>query len=211
MIVIIDSGVANTGSIANMLKRIGAACRITNNPDDIQSAERLILPGVGSFDAGMGSLAAAGLIDPIRQRVRGGHVPLLGVCLGMQLLTRRSEEGSLPGLGLIAADTVKWRFDPKSTGLKIPHMGWNTVFPENESPLFAKAPEVSRYYFVHSYHVVCDNADDVAATVHHGYKAVAAVARGNIMGVQFHPEKSHCFGMNLLENFCNWKPAIGVC
>ena len=207
MIVIIDSGVANTGSIVNMLKRIGAACRVTNRKEDILSAGRLILPGVGSFDAGMGSLAAAGLIDPIRQRVLGGHVPLLGVCLGMQLLTRRSEEGSLPGLGLIAADTIKWQFDPRTTGLKIPHMGWNTVFPENESPLFKSASEISRYYFVHSYHVVCDNADDVAATVCYGYRAVAAVVRGNIMGVQFHPEKSHRFGMKLLEDYCNWNPA----
>ena len=207
MIVIIDSGVANTGSIANMLKRIGAGCKVSSRKEDILSAARLILPGVGSFDAGMGSLAAAGLIDPIRQRVLEGQVPLLGVCLGMQLLSRRSEEGSLPGLGLIAADTVKWRFDPKTTGLKIPHMGWNTVVPENDSPLFKSALEISRYYFVHSYHVVCDDAADVAATVHHGYEAVAAVVRGNVMGVQFHPEKSHSFGMKLLEDYCNWNPA----
>ena len=209
MIAIIDSGVANTGSIENMLKRIGVLCKVTNRKEDVLSASGLILPGVGSFDAGMRSLAATGLIDAIQERVRGGRVPLLGVCLGMQLLTRRSEEGALPGLGLIAADTVKWRFDPKVTGLKIPHMGWNTVTPKNNSPLFNSAPEIPRYYFVHSYHVVCDDAEDVAATVNHGYKAVAAVARGNIMGVQFHPEKSHRFGMKLLEDYCNWHPANG--
>lgn len=206
MITIVDSGVANTGSMVNMLNRIGADCRVTSIPDLIRSAEKLILPGVGSFDAGMNGLLRAGLIEALRDRVLNDGVPLLGVCLGMQMLTRKSEEGILPGLGLINAQTIRWKFDPASTGLKIPHMGWNSVTACNSSPLFQNMEEQPRFYFVHSYHVQCEDVDTIAATVNHGYEAVAAISERNILGVQFHPEKSHRFGKHLLENFCRWQP-----
>jgi glutamine amidotransferase len=200
MITIVDYGVGNLGSIRNMLKKVGFECQITSDPAAIREASKLVLPGVGAFDAGMRQLQESGLIPALRERVMEHRVPILGICLGMQLLTRRSEEGQLAGLGWVDAEVTRFRFEPDS-GLKVPHMGWNLVHPRKESLLLRDAEEEERFYFVHSYYVQCKNRDDVLLTAQYGYEFDAAFACDNIMGVQFHPEKSHKFGMRLLRNF----------
>lgn len=200
-IAIIDYGMGNLASIQNMLKHIGVGAAITNDPEEIRSAGKLILPGVGAFDSGMRNIAELGLREVLDERVVGDRVPVLGICLGMQLLSRRSEEGSAQGLGWIDADTAKFKFDGQSNNLKVPHMGWNLVDVRKQSRLFADMHEEPRFYFVHSYHLVCDDDRDVLGTTHHGYDFASAVEKDNICGVQFHPEKSHKFGMKLLANF----------
>jgi len=199
MITVIDYGMGNLGSIQNMLKKIGVPACISSSPEEILAAEKLILPGVGSFDHGMASLASRSLLDPLNEAVLRRGRPILGICLGMQLMTRRSEEGQAPGLGWIDADVV--RFDIAGSGLRVPHMGWNQVSLQRPDPLFDGIGAQTRYYFVHSYHVCCRNRDDVVTATTHGLEFVSSFQHGNIFGVQFHPEKSHKFGMKLLENF----------
>lgn len=201
MIIIVDYGVGNLGSILNMLKKVGAQAKISSDAKEIEAANKLVLPGVGAFDSCAGNLRASGLIPLLDEMVLQRSIPVLGVCVGMQLLTNGSEEGELPGLGWIAGETVRWRFDPKETGLRIPHMGWNEVTFSPTAQLFKGFEGETRFYFVHSYHVVCADPVDVAATVAYGYTATASVRRGNIYGTQFHPEKSHKFGMRLYKNF----------
>lgn len=198
MIVIVDYGMGNVGSIRNMLKRIGKDSTISADPNVIKSASMLILPGVGAFDNGMRRLHQLSLIPLLNQKVLQEHTPVLGICLGMQLFTARSEEGSLPGLGWIDAETVRFSL-PAESQKKIPHMGWNYIEPKCH-PEFWKELEQSRYYFVHSYRVQCKNPSDVMATADYGGTFTAAICRGNIFGTQFHPEKSHRFGMTLLRN-----------
>lgn len=200
MIAIVDYGLGNLGSIANMLKVIGEKSVITSDPAKLQNADKLILPGVGAFDAGMTQLSERGLISVLREETLKKGKPILGICLGMQLLGRKSEEGTLPGLGLIPFDNIRFRIDPVS-GLKVPHMGWDVVRFERENPLLDGIEGTQRYYFVHSYHAVCDDPKNSLMTCDYGYEFVAAVVKDNILGVQFHPEKSHNFGMKLLENF----------
>lgn len=197
MITIVDYQMGNVGSIKNMLKKVGAESVISGDPDVLRKATKLILPGVGAFDTGMRHLADSGLIGVLNELVLEKQVPVLGICLGMQLLSRKSEEGTLPGLGWIAADTVKFQLPE----LRVPHMGWNTLRPTNGSVLFQGYQEEPRYYFVHSYHVVCDDPHDAAGITHYGTDFTAAVQRANVMGAQFHPEKSHKFGMQLFRNF----------
>jgi glutamine amidotransferase len=201
MIVVIDYGMGNLGSILNMLKKIGAPAQVSSNADDIARASKLILPGVGAFDAGMKRLAELNLIDLLNDKALNQKTPTLGVCLGMQLLTRKSQEGVLPGLGWIAGETVRFHFDSQHAHLKIPHMGWNTITLEKPGALFAGLDATARFYFVHSYHIVCERADDVVTTTEYGYAFVSALERDNIFGAQFHPEKSHKFGMRVLKNF----------
>ena len=200
MIAIIDYGMGNLGSIRNMFKKIGADSRITADPAVIQQADKLVIPGVGSFDAGMRSLAYSGLIGLLRERILESKVPVLGICLGMQLMTKRSEEGGLPGLGWVEAETVRFT-PPAGSALRVPHMGWNTVTPVKCSPLLKGAEAEERFYFVHSYFVKCLNQADVLLTAEHGHPFDAAFCCGNLAGVQFHPEKSHNFGMRFLRNF----------
>jgi len=199
MVAIIDYGLGNLGSIANMLKVIGEKSVITADKEKIVAAERIILPGVGAFDAGMQKLNETGLVEFIREQAIVNKKPLLGICLGMQMLGRKSEEGSLPGLGLIPFDTVKFKLD--ETQLKVPHMGWDIVEFKKHNPLIDGLDGRQRYYFVHSYHAKCDSMENVLMTCDYGYEFACAVVRDNIYGVQFHPEKSHDFGMALLENF----------
>jgi imidazole glycerol-phosphate synthase subunit HisH len=201
MIAIVDYKIGNLGSVANMLKRVGAAATVTSDPDTIRRADKLILPGVGAFENGMANLAELGLLPVLEALVIGERRPLLGICLGMQLLTRRSEEGKAPGLGWIEGETVRFRFEPEQGALKVPHMGWNTVTPVHRDSLFRDLDDEHRFYFAHSYHVVCERSEDVLATTRHGYNFVASLERGNIMGIQFHPEKSHRYGLQLLKNF----------
>lgn len=200
-IVIIDYGLGNLGSMANMLKKIGAEAVVSCDPDVIGNAARLILPGVGSFDAGMRNLEKCGLISLIGARVLKDKTPVLGVCLGMQLLGKRSDEGKLEGLGWIDCETIRFKFDNDKRNLKIPHMGWNTVKVCQQHPLFEGLETDNRFYFVHSYHVVCSNSKNMLAKTNYGFDFNAAIVKDNIMGVQFHPEKSHRFGMQLLKNF----------
>ncbi|MCB0844160.1 MAG: imidazole glycerol phosphate synthase subunit HisH [Bacteroidetes bacterium] len=202
MITIIDYGLGNLASIKNMLKRIGVKSIITDDPETIAAAEKLILPGVGAFEMGMNYIREKGLLDVMNQRVLEDKIPVLGICLGMQLLSRHSEEGDAEGLGWIEGDTIKFDFEP-SKNLKIPHMGWSEISQEHSSQLMHEMYEDPRFYFVHSYHVVCDDPEDVLLSVDYGMKVTCGVEKGNIMGVQFHPEKSHKFGMKLLSNFAN--------
>lgn len=200
MLAIIDYGLGNLGSIANMLKVIGEKSVITNKKEEIMMADRIILPGVGSFDAGMGNLHDMDLYALLQDEANGGK-PILGICLGMQLLGRKSEEGKRSGLGLIPFDNIRFHF-PQENGLKIPHMGWDIVDFKQESPLLQGINGAQqRYYFVHTYHAVCDSENNVLMTCDYGYEFAAAVCNKNVYGVQFHPEKSHDFGMRLLENF----------
>jgi imidazole glycerol-phosphate synthase subunit HisH len=198
MIAIIDYRMGNVGSIANMLLHLGVEARITADPKELAAARGLILPGVGAFDRGMQNLTEAGL-DRVLTEIVGGGKPLLGICLGMQLLGRRSEEGERPGLGWLAAESRRFRLDDQ--GLRVPHMRWNTIAPTGESALCRGIDGQSRFYFVHSYHVVCDDPRDVICETEYGVRFNACVQRGNLYGVQFHPEKSHRFGKQLLRNF----------
>ena len=204
MITLINSGLGNLGSVLNMLKKIGAECVLSADPDLIARADKLILPGVGHFDEGMAALGRLGLIAPIIEAVSVQKVPILGICLGMQLLGFRSEEGGrLPGLGLIPVSTVRLDGGGGNQPLKIPHMGWNTVARTKPHPLTEDLPDEPRFYFVHSYHVVCEAPEDVMLEAIYGQPITAGFARDHIMGVQFHPEKSHKFGMALLRNFAS--------
>jgi imidazole glycerol-phosphate synthase subunit HisH len=201
VITIVDYGTSNLGSMQNMLKKIGAASRIAASPNDLDGATKIIVPGVGSFDAGMGKLRESGMIPVLNQKALVDRIPTLGVCLGMQLMTRSSEEGVQSGLGWIEAEAV--RFDRNGDpGLKVPHMGWNEVVPAKASALTANLPADARFYFAHSYHVKCKVAEDVLLGVSYGAGTfTAAFERGNLFGAQFHPEKSHRFGMAFLRNF----------
>jgi glutamine amidotransferase len=191
---VVDYGVNNIGSVLNMLRRLGIAADPATRGDDVAKASAIVLPGIGAFDAGVKNLRSAGLFEAIQLRVREG-APILGICLGMQLLTRGSEEGSLEGLSLVPATTKRFA----ARGLKIPHMGWNETTCR-DAELFAGQHD-PRFYYVHSYHVVCDDPADIAATCHYGIDFTAAVRRRHVMGTQFHPEKSHRFGMRVLESF----------
>lgn len=198
MLVVVDYGVGNLGSIANMLKKVGAQSTVSSDPAEIAKATKLLLPGVGHFDHGMACLRSSGLQDILNAKALDEKVPVLGICLGAQMLGRRSEEGGEPGLGWLDMDVVRF---PSQPDLRIPHMGWRVVEPVKDSPLFAGAEGEQRFYFVHSYYMRCDDPSDVLCTVEHGVRFAAGVSRGNIQGVQFHPEKSHRFGAALLRNF----------
>lgn len=199
MIVIIDYGVGNVGSVLNMLRKIGARARISGNVDEIRAADKLILPGVGHFGHGMRKLAETGLIPTLNEQALQVRKPILGICLGMQMMTRGSDESDLPGLGWVQAQTR--RFDD-AVGLRVPHMGWNRVHAAPQAHLFdAQAPEAERFYFVHSYYVQADRSDQVAARCQYGTDFAASFEADNLFGVQFHPEKSHLFGMALLRRY----------
>ncbi len=200
MIAVIDYGMGNIASILNMYKRIGRRdVLLTKNPEEIEQAEKIILPGVGAFDNGMKNLKASGLIPILNKQILETRVPVLGICLGMQLLFDRSEEGTEPGLGWIPGEVRRFSQNQTDT-LKIPHMGWNYIKPQGSSPLMdAKAK--MKFYFVHSYFVKCRDTEDVIATCDYDITFECAVQRQNIFGVQFHPEKSHKFGMDLLDRF----------
>jgi glutamine amidotransferase len=201
MLAIVDYGVGNLASIKNMLKRAGCDAVITSSQADILSADKLILPGVGAFDTCSEKLGNSGLIDVLGKKVLEQKTPILGICVGLQLLTAGSEEGVLPGLGWIGGRVVKFRQDLLQPQQKIPHMGWADVSLSKSSRLFEDMYEEPRFYFVHSYHVeLTDPADSLVSAVY-GYGFAAGVEHENILGVQFHPEKSHKFGLKMLTNF----------
>ncbi len=202
-IAIIDYGVGNLNSVANMIKRSGAEVHFARNAADVQKAERLVLPGVGAFDT---CRRALDQIDGLEKSIRGAverGVPLLGICVGMQMLATSSEEGSLAGLDLVPG--VVRRFDLGKLGsrnLRVPHMAWCPVQTFASSTLFkGDLSEINRFYFVHSYYFECENTEDIAGVALHGHDFTAAVEKGNVYGVQFHPEKSHRYGLALFQNF----------
>ena len=200
MIIIVDYGMGNVGSILNMFKKLGVDnVTVSNKIEGVEEADKLILPGVGAFDNGMKNLKESGLIPVLNKKVIEDEVPVLGICLGMQLLCNKSEEGEEPGLGWIDADVIKFRIDD-TVNFKIPHMGWNYVEIKEENPLISKEQK-NRYYFVHSYYVKCNVEEDIIARANHSFDFTCAVQHENIFGTQFHPEKSHKFGMKLLKNF----------
>ena len=190
----------NIGSLRNMFRRIGVATDVCADPDSVARAKKLLLPGVGAFDAAMARINATGLGEVIRRRAMSDHVPTLGVCLGMQLLTEGSDEGALPGLGLISARARRF---PRETGLKVPHMGWNLVEKTNPSSLTTPLSDDARFYFVHSYYVEVADQRDSILKARYGARFDAAIQHGNIFGAQFHPEKSHRFGMAFLKAFAD--------
>ena len=200
MIVVIDMGMGNLGSVYNVLREVNAEVKISSDISDIERAEKLILPGVGSFDNGVRSLESLDLIPTLTQKVIEEEVPSLGICLGHQLFSKRSAEGKLPGLGWIDAETVRFDFGGMEK-LRVPHMGWNTVTCRKDSPLFDDMYDDMRFYFVHSYHLVCNDESDILTTTFYGYNFVSSIQHRNIFGTQFHPEKSHKFGMKILQNF----------
>ena len=197
-VTIIDCGIGNIKSVQRMFQAADGDAEIVSDPGGLADARRIVLPGVGAFDAGMSALGE-GWIEPLNRLVLEKGVLALGICLGMQLLCRKSEEGVLPGLGWIAADVklLDTGGDPK---LKIPHMGWSVVTPARENPLIP-SDEEQRFYHVHKYRAVCDREQDVLATATYGTTFTTAVQRDNIWGAQFHPEKSHRFGMALMRRF----------
>lgn len=201
MITIVNYGVGNLGSMQNMLRKIGVQSRIASSAAELRDSTKIILPGVGSFDAAMTKLTESEMVPQLNEKVLVERVPTLGVCLGMQMMTAGSEEGIASGLGWVDARTV--RFDQtRDLGLKVPHMGWNEVVSAKDSPLIADLPAEARFYFAHSYFVDCARPADVLLKGLYGtHDFVAAFQRGNLMGAQFHPEKSHRFGMWFLKNF----------
>jgi len=200
MITIIDYKTGNLGSIQNILKRIGEDSVITSDRDVIAGASKIILPGVGAFDTGMRNLTGLNLKDILNQKVLDEKTPILGICLGMQLMSTGSEEGTLPGLGWIQAETVRFNFSDKIS-YKNPHMGWNFVEQRKESRLLTGMYPDARFYFVHSYYLKAHDTSDILTSTKYEIDFSSSVERNNIAGVQFHPEKSHKFGMKLLKNF----------
>jgi imidazole glycerol-phosphate synthase subunit HisH len=203
MITIIDYKTGNLGSIQNILRRIGEESVITSDKDKVAGASKIILPGVGAFDTGMRNLAELDLIDVLNKKVIEQKVPVLGICLGMQLMSKGSEEGDLAGLGWINAETVRFRFE-NTIEYKIPHMGWNFIRQSKKSRLLENMFPDARFYFVHSFFFRADEPDDILTTSSYEIEFTSAIERGNISGVQFHPEKSHKFGMKLLKNFVDF-------
>lgn len=204
MIAVVDYNIGNVFAVVNMLQRLGVSCKVVGQADEILQAERIILPGNGSFAACMRNLRATDMLPALEQRVLQCGVPLLGICVGAQMLGHRSAEGTEPGLGWI--DMQVERF-PELPDLRIPHMGWNHVRPtQADHPLVEGMTADTRFYFVHSYCMVPENSADVLLNADYGLSFAAGVVRGNIAGVQFHPEKSHRFGKQLLASFARWAP-----
>lgn len=199
-VVMPDLGCGNFASVLRMASEVGREAKLVTDPAALASADKIILAGVGAFDHAMTNLTARGWADALNEAVVGRGVPVLGICLGMQLMCRSSEEGVEPGLGWLDAVVRKFHF-PEVAGLRVPHMGWNTVQVRRANALITDEGEEQRFYFAHSYHVDCRDESDVAATAHYGLDFPAAVARGSVQGVQFHPEKSHRFGKALMRRF----------
>jgi glutamine amidotransferase len=197
MITLIDTQQSNINSVANMLKRAGIPAKIAASPDEVLTAEKLVLPGVGQFATVMKWLNASGYRAMLDEAVKVKKTPILGICLGMQLMANHSEEGNVEGLGWVDASVREFK---DIAPLPVPHMGWNDV-AFRAGPYAEGYSEMPRFYFVHSYYVTCANEADVLGTTHYGHDFVSAFQRGNVVGAQFHPEKSHAFGMNFLKKF----------
>jgi glutamine amidotransferase len=202
MLGIVDLGICNSGSVQNMLRKIGVRSECLTQASEAAGVDGLILPGVGHFNTGMRRLRETGFADAILSAADAGR-PVLGICLGMQLLGQWSEEGDIAGLGLMPARYVRFQPDRANMPIKVPHMGWNTVSPEPTKTINRGLTSNSRFYFVHSYHCETDRDDLVAMTTTYGYPFVSGMQEGKLVGVQFHPEKSHDFGKMVLRNFAD--------
>lgn len=204
-IVIVNTGVSNVRSVANMLKRLKVRSIISDNKEDIAAADVLILPGVGAFDTCIDRFLQAGLIDPLNRKVLQDGVPAIGLCLGMQILGDHSEEGKRSGLGWIPGHLQRLEVDAvAATKVRVPHMGWNIIENTEGCLLYAGMGLEPRFYFDHSYYFTANSPEHVCGTVRHGIEFAAGIHRGNIFGVQFHPEKSHRFGLALFRNFIEY-------
>lgn len=202
MIAIIDYGLGNVLAIHNVYKRLNVPVRVVRNANDLNGATRLILPGVGSFDHAMELLEQSGMRRRLDELVLGDGMPVLGICVGMQLLARSSDEGNFAGLGWIDGAVRKLHAERPEISLRLPHMGWNNVSPCGDSPLFAGLQRDARFYFLHSYYFDCEHREHVLAEADYGGAFACAVRTNRVHGVQFHPEKSHEWGTRLLKNFC---------
>ncbi len=203
MTVVIDYDLGNVGSLLNMLKKAGEQAKLSGDPGMIREATRLFLPGVGSFDNGMANLERLGIRPALEYAVQERKVPIMGICLGFQLLTKSSEEGVLPGLGWLDAETIALRNLAANPGLRVPHMGWSRV-QMAEHALFTGLGEDTRFYFVHTYGVDAATCRaEVLCRTEYGTRFVSGARSGHVVGMQFHPEKSHRFGLQLLRNFCS--------
>ncbi len=202
-ITVIDYGMGNIGSLENMVRKVGGKVIISSDYKCLRNASKLILPGVGAFDNGVKKLKELELFEEINYLVLEKQIPILCICLGVQLICKTSDEGSLDGFGWLNAEVVKFNF-PVSENLKIPHMGWNDLKIHRNSMLFWNLPKDPCFYFVHSFHLICNDSDDIIATSFYGYDFVAAIQRNNIFGTQFHPEKSHRYGMQIIRNFVHF-------
>lgn len=201
MITIIDYGLGNTRAFLNVFKRLNVPARTARSAAELDGSERLILPGVGAFDHAMSRLDASGMRERLDEMVLRQRVPVLGICVGMQMLANRSDEGVLPGLAWIPGNVRRIDDPQNGTVLPLPHMGWNDVRSSGDHHLFAGLRDAARFYFLHSYYFACDDASHVAADATYAARFTCAVSAGNIHGVQFHPEKSHHWGTRLLKNF----------
>lgn len=200
MIAIIDYGIGNLASIHNIIRHVGGTAVVTGDAEAVRSATALVIPGIGHFDSCMTAFRASAVFDLVEKRAHVDRIPVLGICVGMQMMARGSEEGDAQGLGWISADVRRLNPSPEAN-LKVPHLGWRHVDVREDARLFSSMDDERRFYFAHSYHVVCDDPDDLAASYDYDGPVSAALQRGNIYAVQFHPEKSHRFGMRLFENF----------
>ena len=200
MIVIVDYGMGNLGSVIKSLNRINAVSKISTSIEDIKKADKLILPGVGHFANGMKRLKEYNYLDILNERVLTEGVPILGICLGMQLFAKHSEEGDISGLGWIDANIKRFDVDDK-VKWKVPHMGWNSINIKKENPLLEGITQDELFYFVHTYHMNCSNKKDILSTTEYSYAFTSCVQNKNIYGTQFHPEKSHDKGLEILNNF----------
>lgn len=206
MIQIVNYGLGNVQAFLNMYQRLGIDARLASTADDLKAADHIILPGVGAFDRAMKLLDASGMRPALEMLVCERKVPVLGICVGMQILADGSDEGALPGLGWIPGRVRSFTSHPQSAALPLPHMGWNDVRPSRAIPLLAGLEPDARFYFLHSYYFECAVADDVAASAHYGHDFGCLIVRGNVFGVQCHPEKSHHWGTQLLRNFAELPP-----
>lgn len=197
MICVVDYGVGNSGAIINMIRRAGFQAMASSDPVIISSAEKLILPGVGAFDFAVERLHNSGLWDVLNELVVSQGKPILGICLGIQLMALRSEEGEREGFGWVDANVRRFR----KQKLKVPHMGWNTL--SHQADWLASVDEDERFYFVHSYYVECNDPEDVLFTTDYGEKFVSGFKKNNMIGLQFHPEKSHKYGLSVLTRYCS--------
>lgn len=200
-ITLVDYNTSNIMSVCNMLRKVGAKARICSSPEEILQADKIILPGIGRFDIAMSRLKETHLAEALHEAVITRGVPILGICLGMQMFAEGSEEGDVEGLGWLRGRVQRFNIE-SAKGLKVPHMGWNYVHSSMEShPMWDNVGTPMRFYFVHSYHFVSDAGEQVAGMANYGYDFVSAVVKDNIWGAQFHPEKSHKYGMQFLKNF----------
>jgi glutamine amidotransferase len=201
MIVIIDYNCGNIASVLNMVRKAGGNAILSKDKEVIKNATKIILPGVGSFDHGISNLHDFDLFYILKEQSLA-KIPILGICLGMQLLGNSSEEGRMPGLGLIDAEFIKFSFPENNSMLRVPHVGWNTTSVKKTNPILKNDDLAQRFYFVHSYYAVCNNPNDIIANTQYGSEFVSAYSNGNnTYGVQFHPEKSHRFGLEVIRNF----------